>query len=309
MFTATTDQGFVTWDNGTLTGDEDHVRVVHAAIEIDNPSAMFNYWGERDAALTPEFTAYITIGYALQSEYGEVEFDNIPDNPDGYEPEGPDEEPDEIVASVVTADFYNHNHDSRSGRFTAAGSGGFRVITKAQARGDSRPVSHDEFQRLAQIGQKKLDAFSAHSAPHIGLDQNWDKIKMESYAEVRKSWGGATIGAHTGEALPQGANAFAITVKGKGVKPVSVHEHATEAEFSAAMDRAKQEFSSILQRKSHYLGVFHDDENHRIDIDPVLVVTKRSDVDTIGAASHSIGGAYNFSDGNGYWPPHVAEEG
>jgi hypothetical protein len=53
--------------------------------------------------------------------------------------------------------------------------------------------------------------------------------------------------------------------------------------------------------------VFHDDENHRIDIDPVLVVTNRADVDTIGAATHAIGGAYNFSDGNGYWPPHVAE--
>lgn len=182
----------------------------------------------------------------------------------------------------------------------------FKVITATQARGDSRPVSHDEFQRLARVGQSQLDEFARLKSPHTGLDEHWSKIKSESYAEVVKPWGGATIDSHTGKALPQGANAYAITVK-SGQQTVSVHEHATEVEFSSAMDKAKKQFSTILQRQSHYLGVFHDDENHRIDIDPVLVVTKRSDVDTIGAASHSIGGAYNFSDGNGYWPPHVAE--
>lgn len=183
----------------------------------------------------------------------------------------------------------------------------FPVITAAQARGDSRPVSRAEFQRLAHVGQAQLDKFASDSTPHAGLDQHWAKIKSESYAEVIKPWGGATIDAHTGKALPQGANAYAITVKGIGSKTVSVHENVTEAEFNAAMDKAKSQFSKILQRQEHHLGVFHDDENHRIDIDPVLVVTKRSDVDTIGAASHAIGGAYNFSDGNGYWPPHVSE--
>lgn len=207
-------------------------------------------------------------------------------------------------------------HDASCRPPTSGGTGGslssgrghtFPVITAAQARGDSRPVSRAEFQRLAHVGQAQLDKFASDSTPHAGLDQHWAKIKSESYAEVIKPWGGATIDAHTGKALPQGANAYAITVKGIGSKTVSVHENATEAEFNAAMDKAKSQFSKILQRQEHHLGVFHDDENHRIDIDPVLVVTKRSDVDTIGAASHAIGGAYNFSDGNGYWPPHVSE--
>lgn len=183
----------------------------------------------------------------------------------------------------------------------------FPVITKAQARGDSRPVTHEEFQSLARTGQRQLNGMADNASATTGLDQHWTKIKAESYAEVRKPWGGATIDSHTGKALPQGANAFALTVKGVGVKTISVHENATEAEFNAAMDQAKKAFGPALKRVGHHLGVFHDDENHRIDIDPVIIVTNRKDVDTIGAATHAVGGAYNFSDGNGYWPPHVAE--
>ena len=88
---------------------------------------------------------------------------------------------------------------------------------------------------------------------------------------------------------------------------MSVSENATREEFDAAMDVAKEKFRPILEREGHHLGVFHDDVHERIDIDPVIVTPNRADVDTIGAASHSIGGAYNFRDGNGYWPPHVAE--
>lgn len=181
-----------------------------------------------------------------------------------------------------------------------------REITAAEARGDSRPVSREEFHRLAAEGRKQLADFEARSSPHTGLDEHWDTIKVNAYHEVGKSWGGATIDARTGVPLPQGANLFAITVKA-GHQTVSVPEGASRAEFSAAMDEAKKRFGPILERESHYLGVFHDDEHRRVDIDPVLVVRSRADVDTIGAASHSIGGAYNFSDGNGYWPPHVGE--
>lgn len=180
----------------------------------------------------------------------------------------------------------------------------FKVITADQARGDSRPVSAEEFQRLARVGQSQLDQFAKNKSPHTGLDQNWDAIKVESYAEVTKSWGGATIDAHTGKTLPQGENKYAITVK-SGLETVSVSETASKQEFDAAMNQAKSQFSSILQRESHYLGVFHDDDAGRIDIDPVLVVSKSKDVETIGAASHAVGGAYNFRDGLGYWPPHI----
>lgn len=181
------------------------------------------------------------------------------------------------------------------------------VITAAEARGDSKPVSHAEFQRLAVEGQAKLDRFKANASPTTGLDRNWDRIKRDSYLEATQSWGGATIDSHTGKALPQGANKWALTVKDKGVDTVSIPEGATKAEFDAAMDQAKERFRHILEREDHHLGVFHDDDLGRIDFDPVLVVSRLEDVHTIGAATRAIGGAYNFADGNGYWPPHVRE--
>lgn len=134
-----------------------------------------------------------------------------------------------------------------------------------------------------------------------------DKLKEETYAEVQNEWGGATIDAHTGEPLPQGANKFAITVKDKGVDTVSIPIDATREQFDAAMDEARSRFGDILKREQHNLGVFRDDDLGRIDFDPVLVVDSKADVETIGAASRAIGGAYNFSDGNGYWPPHVVD--
>lgn len=182
----------------------------------------------------------------------------------------------------------------------------FQPITAAEARGDSKPVSAEEFQRLARIGQAKLDKMAENASPIKGLDDNWDQVKRDGYVEVQKSWGGATIDAHTGQALPQGANRYAMTVKDSG-DSVSVPQNASEAEFNRAMDQAKERYREILERENHYLGIFHDDDLGRIDIDPVIVVNRLEDVHTIGSATRAIGGAYNFADGNGYWPPHVKE--
>lgn len=215
--------------------------------------------------------------------------------------------PVQIAAGGTWIELYNHEHDPHSGKFT--GHGGARVITKEQARGDSRPVSHEEFQRLAAIGRGQLEGFAQHAKKINLSDEHWAEIKHRAYYEVQELWGGSTIDLHTGKPLSVGDSAFAITVKGtKGKQTqnsISVHETATEEDFNAAMDNARQRFGYTLARESHYLGVFHDASNHRIDIDPVLVVHRHADVETIGAATHAIGGAYNFKDGNGYWPPHV----
>jgi len=148
---------------------------------------------------------------------------------------------------------------------------------------------------------------AANSSPTTGLDSKLAKLKEETYAEVQSEWGGATIDSHTGEPLPQGANKFAITVKDPGNDTVSIPIGATREQFDAAMDQAIEAFRPVLEREGHHLGVFRDDDVGRIDFDPVVVLDNRADVDTIGAASRSIGGAYNFSDGNGYWPPHVVD--
>jgi hypothetical protein len=181
------------------------------------------------------------------------------------------------------------------------------VIGSEGIRGDSKPVSYEEFQRLARNGQWILDGLQSRSAPIKGLDDNWDAIKSNTHAEALKEWGGATIDAHTGEAVAQGANRWALTIKDKGFDTVSIPQGASKEEFDAAMETAKERFRPILEREGSHLGVFHDDDLGRIDIDPVLVVDRLEDVHTIGAATRAIGGAYNFADGNGYWPPHVAD--
>ena len=56
-----------------------------------------------------------------------------------------------------------------------------------------------------------------------------------------------------------------------------------------------------------HLGVFRDEDTGRIDIDPVLVVDSLEDAEAIGAYTRNVGGAFSFGDGNGYWPPYVAE--
>jgi hypothetical protein len=183
----------------------------------------------------------------------------------------------------------------------------FPHITAAEARGDSKPVSAAEFQALAQKGQEKLDRLASNASPAKGLDDNWDSVKSSAYDEATQSWGGATIDAHTGVPVAQGANRFALTIKDKGKETVSIPEGASREEFDAAMEIARERFRPILEREGSHLGVFHDDDLKRIDIDPVLVVDTLDDVHTIGAATRAIGGAYNFADGNGYWPPHVAE--
>jgi len=180
-------------------------------------------------------------------------------------------------------------------------------ITEAEARDGARPVSYDEFQSLAREGLNQLGTMAAGRRPMSAFEDpaRWGQVKSSAYGEVRKSWGGATIDPRTGEPLPQGADAYALTVKPHGLKQVQIPEGASAAEFSAAMDEAKARFARELEKGQHYLGVFHDDENHRIDIDPVIVVGTMHEVETIGSYSHAIGGAYHFATGDGAWPPYV----
>ena len=179
-------------------------------------------------------------------------------------------------------------------------------ITAAEARGNSRPVSMDEYQALAAQGLNRLGQLSQKTG-HGGLTRHWDEIKAKTYPKVLEPWGGATIDSKTGVPLEDGVDAYAITVKPAGMEHVSIPEGASEAQFNAAMDQALARFGAELDRQQRYLGVFHDDENHRIDIDPVLVVSTLAEVEQIGSYTRAVGGAYRFSDGNGYWPPHVAE--
>jgi len=181
-------------------------------------------------------------------------------------------------------------------------------IGEEGARGDSRAVTSAEFQALARKGNQWIDQAKNHRAPIVGLEPpGWDAVKQRSYAEARKSWGGETIDTDTGEPLPQGADLYAISVKPRGMYTVSIPEGASYEQFSRAMDRAKDLFRPALERRGFYLGVFHDDDQGRIDIDPVAIVDSVDLVEQVGAYTRAIGGAYHFKSGNGFWPPHVTE--
>jgi hypothetical protein len=195
------------------------------------------------------------------------------------------------------------------GRFAREAGGPAEKVTEPigmeGARGNSRAVSHQEFQRTAAEGRDRLHAIQGAAWSTKGLDAGWEGIKARTFAEVQKPWGGATVDPRTGKDLPQGADKFAMSVKPSGLDTTSVDEHASAGQFSQAMDAARAKYGSQLAKGGSYLGIFHDDDLGRIDIDPVTVLDTQAEVESIGAWTHAIGGAYRFSDGNGYWPPHV----
>jgi hypothetical protein len=181
-------------------------------------------------------------------------------------------------------------------------------VTAAEARGNSRGVSAAEFNDVASRGRDLLNSMEADRSPVTGLVSNWGSLKESAWSEVTKPGGGMTIDAHSGEALASDADKYALSVKPPGVGSVSVPENATEQQFAAAMDEALVKFRSLLEQSGHYLGVFHDDDSHRIDIDPVAVVDSADDAEAMSAYTHNIGGAYHFASGNGYFPPHITGE-
>lgn len=183
-----------------------------------------------------------------------------------------------------------------------------REITEDEARGNSRPVSRQEFQHLAALGNRMIDQMKRDSSPPTGLTDHWEDVKDQAWQAVQQPWGGVTVDTHSGDLVADGADRYAMSVKPGSLKSVSVPVDATREQFDAAMDQALDKFGPVLARQGYHLGVFHDADVPRIDIDPVAVVDTPYQVDAIGAYAHSIGGAYHFATGNGYFPPHVDEE-
>jgi hypothetical protein len=181
-------------------------------------------------------------------------------------------------------------------------------IRKAEARGNSREVSQEEYDHLAASGATQLNQLRQDTQSTEGMKQNWNDMLNQVYAETRKPWGGATINPATGRDIKltsgRDVGPFAMSVKDEGQETISVPIDASQREFNDAMLKARHAFPQ-LNGKDHYLGVFRDDDKGTIDIDPVLVVDTPSQVERIGAYTHASGGAYDYATGNGYFPPHL----
>jgi 2'-5' RNA ligase len=184
---------------------------------------------------------------------------------------------------------------------------GYGKITPGEARGDSKKVTTQEFDDLADKGKQKYDSLLADKRQTTAFDDadKWATIRSGAYDAAQKKWGGQTLDPATGRAIER-SKGFSLEVRAPGEKQLSVSEDADEDTFNAMMDRAKEEYADKLQGSEVYLGVFRDDDNHRIDFDPVTIVGTEEEVDALGAYTHAVGGAYNFSTGNGHFPPHVA---
>jgi hypothetical protein len=180
-------------------------------------------------------------------------------------------------------------------------------ITQDEARGNSRPVSPEEFEQLAAEGQQRLHELASTPQPTTGLDANWDAIKNDAYQRVQEPWGGGTWHAPSGQPIESNADLYALSARTPDVPAISVPIGSSPKMFHRAMDMARYHYGPLLERQGHHLGVFHDADEGRIDIDPTLVVDNPHDVETIGAHTHAVGGAYHFRTGDGYFPPHVRE--
>jgi hypothetical protein len=195
------------------------------------------------------------------------------------------------------------------GRFGSGDGGGTATQQVAEpiraselASYPSKEVSHEEFQKAAADGKSALEAIQADKRV---ASENPTVDTDDAYKAVQESWGGAAIDPTTGKAKDFDSG-FAVTIGGPN-STVELPETATKEEFDKAVSQATDKFADKLQGKDTYFGVFHDDNKKTIDIDPVAVVNNQKDAENIAAFTHSVGGAYDFSTGNGVFPPHVAD--
>lgn len=173
----------------------------------------------------------------------------------------------------------------------------------------SRPVSHEEFQNLAQQGERlhKTLASPAYKQSTSGIDNNWDATVKHAYDQTRQPWGGATYHPSTGKALQGNEDAYAITARDPGKQSIEIDPQSSYQDFHKAMSAARQQFGPELSRADHHLGVFHDADVNKIQFDPAYVTPNHHYVETLGAYTRNVGGAYHFKSGDGFWPPHVAQ--
>jgi ribosomal protein S18 acetylase RimI-like enzyme len=172
----------------------------------------------------------------------------------------------------------------------------------------SREVSPEEFQEIASRGHSAYQKMLRNKQTTEGLHQHWGEIKDHAYEATRKPWGGATYNTRTGLPIRDEADIFSMTARPQGHESVSVKPDASREEFHAAMDHAKDKWGDHLAHRNHHLGVFHDADLGRIDIDPVVLLNNHKGVEEIGAYTHATGGAYHFKSGDGFWPPHISDE-
>lgn len=121
-----------------------------------------------------------------------------------------------------------------------------------------------------------------------------------AYKRVQASWGGATVCASNSAFLPSDAVGYVFAVGGT----IEIPENADYFVFRGAVYALERAYPNAV-----YYGFFHDNAKRTIDLNPVMYVKTRAEVDAAYASGVAMpGGAYELATGDGYWPQGTPSE-
>lgn len=167
------------------------------------------------------------------------------------------------------------------------------MITQDQARGDSIGLSEEDYRLHAKRGAETLNSI-LFPVDTVMRDQAWNAVQPE--------WGGVTIDmpdqipyvADTGYALKCCGSPFPWNT-------LSIPFDAlTRERFNETYALAIERFGG-----APFIGIFRDEDTQLVEFDAVCVVHSEQEARDIATYCESLGGAYDYSTGNGVFPYHV----
>ena len=166
-------------------------------------------------------------------------------------------------------------------------------------------MTRQEFQASAARGEDIVNSAIANGSPHADM---MTPANVQAVVDASKQeWGGVTIDAHGGGIVAaHGDDPLSVSMRDAGQGSVTIPITSDPAALTTAMQQAQSQFADQLSAQGAALGMFRDEKAGTVQFDPVLVVQGVSTARDVGAYTGATGGAYRFSDGNGYWPGHVA---
>ena len=233
-------------------------------------------------------------------------------------------ESDEVtITHTVTKQFGDPGSTQQQdahGRFTV-GSGAPRDASKLKypelhasdmtaGASNSPLMTRVEFQASAARGEDIVMNAQANASPQAILTT--DANVQAVVAASKQEWGGVTIDSHGGGIVSQSglSDPLSVSMRDAGQSSVTIPITSDPGALAAAMQQAQTQFADQLGAQGAALGMFRDEKANEgagaIQFDPVLVVQGVPAARDVGAYTGATGGGFRFSDGNGYWPGHVA---
>jgi hypothetical protein len=141
-----------------------------------------------------------------------------------------------------------------------------------------------------------------HGKPQNALSLD---ATLEAWFATREPWGGLTIDLVAVQAVSPRAG-YAVSTGGdvrtgyhKSVSPAAGFPEFVQALFEVASRTPQGQYLGV--------GLLHDADLNRIDIDTVYLTDDREKAIAVGVAAHSTGGIYDFATGRAIWVPHLKE--